>query len=128
MQRKRNSVTVKVSSTIPPFTRPLVYYSNNNKLFVMNNYGKNLLSLSKGYQLVGRWNRKYGSVEIADLDSIDMGFTDYDRHRGASDKVLTMLCDSLYDRCLLQELGLFEQKVESQDCLTTLIHDEVVVS
>ena len=32
-------------------------------------------------------------------------WVDYDPKRGASDKVLTFHCDSLYDRALLQELG-----------------------
>ena len=69
-----------------------------------SNYGNSLLSLSEGYKLIARYNRKYGSVEIADLDQVDMGWTDYDPSRGASDKALTFLCDSLYDRALLQEL------------------------
>lgn len=69
-------------------------------------YSNFLYSFSEGFKLIGRYNRQYQSIEIADLDQIDMGWTDYDPKRGASDKVLTMLCDSLYDRLLLQELGL----------------------
>jgi len=69
------------------------------------NYGNHLLSFSEGYKLIARYNRKCGSVEIADLDETPADWVDYDPTRGASDKVLTMLCDSLYDRCLLQELG-----------------------
>ena len=68
-------------------------------------YSNFLYSFSEGFKLIGRYNRQYQSIEIADLDQIDMGWTDYDPSRGASDKVLTMLCDSLYDRLLLQELG-----------------------
>ena len=68
-------------------------------------YSNFLYSFSEGFKLIGRYNRQYQSIEIADLDQIDMGWTDYDPKRGASDKVLTMLCDSLYDRLLLQELG-----------------------
>ena len=70
-----------------------------------SNYGNSLLSFSEGYKLIARYNRKYGSVEIADLDETPADWIDYDPVHGASDKVLTMLCDSLYDRCLLQELG-----------------------
>ena len=68
-------------------------------------YSNFLYSFSEGFKLIGGYNRQYQSIEIADLDQIDMGWTDYDPSRGASDKVLTMLCDSLYDRLLLQELG-----------------------
>ena len=68
-------------------------------------YSNFLYSFSEGFKLIGRYNKQYQSVEIADLNEIDMGWTDYDPSRGASDKVLTMLCDSLYDRLLLQELG-----------------------
>ena len=68
-------------------------------------YGNHLLTLSEGYQLVARYNREYGSVEIADLDQRDQGWTDYDPVHGASDNELTDACDSLYDRLLLQELA-----------------------
>jgi len=68
-------------------------------------YSNFLYSFSEGFKLIGRYNRHCQSVEIADLDEIDMGWTDYDPIHGASDKVLTMLCDSLYDRLLLQELA-----------------------
>ena len=68
-------------------------------------YSNFLYSFSEGFKLIGRYNKQYQSIEIADLNEIDMGWTDYDPSRGASDKVLTMLCDSLYDRILLQELG-----------------------
>ena len=67
-------------------------------------YGNHLLSLSEGHNLIARYNRVYGSVEIADLDNTALGWSDYDPTRGASDKALTFLCDSLYDRALLQEL------------------------
>ena len=68
-------------------------------------YSNFLYAFSEGFKLIGRFHRQDQSIEIADLDQIDMGWTDYDPKRGASDKVLTMLCDSLYDRLLLQELG-----------------------
>ena len=69
-----------------------------------SNYGNSILSLSEGYKLIARYNRKDDSVEIADLDEETPDWTSYDPTRGASDKVLTFLCDSLYDRALLQEL------------------------
>ena len=69
-----------------------------------SNYGNSILSFSEGYKLIARYNRQYGSVEIADLDEVETDWVDYDPVHGASDKVLTFLCDSLYDRALLQEL------------------------
>jgi len=69
------------------------------------NYGNHLLSFSEGWKLIARYNRIDHSVEIADLDETPADWTSYDPKSGASDKVLTMLCDSLYDRCLLQELA-----------------------
>ena len=67
-------------------------------------YGNHLLSLSQGYELIARYNRLDESVEIADLTEHPPEWVSYDPKSGASDKVLTFLCDSLYDRCLLQEL------------------------
>ena len=69
------------------------------------NYGNHLLSLSDGYELIARYNRQYGSVEIADLKQNPPQWVDYHPSIGASDKALTFHCDSLYDRALLQELG-----------------------
>ena len=43
-------------------------------------------------------------VEIADLTT--SGWTDYDPTQGASSDELTEICNSLYDRCLLAELGI----------------------
>jgi len=68
-------------------------------------YGNHLLSLSEGYELIARYNRECGSVEIADLTENPPQWVDYHPSIGASDKVLTDACDSLYDRALLQELG-----------------------
>ena len=68
-------------------------------------YGNHLLSFSQGYKLIARYNRNDDSVEIADLNEKPAEWVSYDYKHGASNKVLTMLCDSLYDRCLLQELG-----------------------
>ena len=80
-----------------------------------SNYGNHLLSLSEGNQLIARYNRWDDSV-----DCIDMGWTSYHPSIGASDKALTLLCDNLYDRCLLQELGLFQQEIKNT------VHDEVL--
>ena len=68
-------------------------------------YGNHLLSLSEGYELIARYNRLDESVEIADLTEHPPEWVSYDPKRGASDKALTLLCDNLYDRCLLQELA-----------------------
>mgnify|MGYP001200770161 CR=1 FL=1 len=68
-------------------------------------YSTPLYSLSQSYNLIGRYNKRYSSVEIADLDQRDQGWTDYDPVHGASDNELTDACDSLYDRLLLQELA-----------------------
>tara|TARA_B100000927_G_scaffold44529_1_gene31912 strand:+ start:262 stop:489 length:228 start_codon:yes stop_codon:yes gene_type:complete len=68
-------------------------------------YGNHLLSLSEDHQLIARYNRWDQSVEIADLECLDMGWTCYDPSQGASSDDLTKVCDSLYDRCLLQELA-----------------------
>ena len=55
--------------------------------------------------LIARYNKSDGSVEIADIHTPDMGWTTYDPTQGASDDELTEICNRLYDRCLLAELG-----------------------
>ena len=55
--------------------------------------------------LIARYNKSDGSVEIADIHTPDMGWTTYDPTQGASSDELTEICNSLYDRCLLAELG-----------------------
>ena len=57
------------------------------------------------YKLIAKYNRFDECVQIADLDCPDMGWTDYDPTQGASRDELTEICNSLYDRCLLAELG-----------------------
>ena len=57
------------------------------------------------YNLIAKYNRFDECVQIADLDCPDMGWTDYDPTQGASSDELTEICNSLYDRCLLAELG-----------------------
>ena len=44
-------------------------------------------------------------VEIADIHTPDLGWTDYDPPQGASSDELPEICNSLYARCLLAELG-----------------------
>ena len=69
-----------------------------------SNYGNSILSLSEGWKLIARYNRQYGSVEIADLEENPPEWIDYDPVHGASGEELTKVCESLYNRCLLQEL------------------------
>ena len=57
------------------------------------------------YKLIAKYNRFDECVQIADLDCPDLGWTDYDPTQGASSDELTEICNSLYDRCLLAELG-----------------------
>ena len=58
------------------------------------------------YKLIAKYNRFDECAQIADLDCPDMGWTDYDPTQGASSDELTEICNSLYDRCLLAELGI----------------------
>ena len=57
------------------------------------------------YKLIAKYNRFDDCVQIADLDTPDLGWIDYDPTQGASSDELTKICNSLYDRCLLAELG-----------------------
>ena len=61
--------------------------------------------LKDGYMLIAKYNRFDDCVQIADLDTPDLGWVDYDPTQGASSDELTEICNSLYDRCLLAELG-----------------------
>ena len=56
--------------------------------------------------LIARYVKSDGSIEIADIHTPDMGWTTYDPTQGASSDELTEICNSLYDRCLLAELGI----------------------
>ena len=55
--------------------------------------------------LIAKYNRFDESVEIGDLNNASDGWVTYDPTQGASDDELTEICNSLYDRCLLAELG-----------------------
>ena len=68
---------------------------------------KHLLSLSEGYDLVGRYNTNYDIVEIADISQgvKSPEWQEYNPSHPFKDKALTLLCDNLYDRVLLNQLG-----------------------
>ena len=57
------------------------------------------------YALVAKYNRFDQSVEIGDLNNASDGWVTYDPTQGASSYELTEICNSLYDSCLLAELG-----------------------
>ena len=58
------------------------------------------------FALIAKYNRFDECVQIADLDCPYMVWTEYDPTQGASSDELTEICNSLYDRCLLAELGI----------------------
>ena len=68
-------------------------------------FSKQPIYIKGEYALISRYNKSDGSVEIADIHTPDMGWTTYDPTQGASSDELTEICNSLYDRCLLAELG-----------------------
>ena len=72
------------------------------------------------YKLIAKYNRFDECVQIADLDAPDLGWTDYDPTQGASSEELTEICNSLYDRCLLAELGVEDFTPASEQHLTKI--------
>ena len=70
----------------------------------MNGINKQPLYIKGEYSLIARYNKFDDCVQIADLDTPDLGWIDYDPTQGASSDELTEICNSLYDRCLLAEL------------------------
>ena len=56
--------------------------------------------------LIARYNKFEEVVEIGDINEPHEGWIDYDPTQGASSDELTEICNSLYDRCLLAELGI----------------------
>ena len=56
--------------------------------------------------LIAKYNRFDESVEIGDLNNTSDGWVTYDPTQGASSEELTEICNTLYDRCLLAELGI----------------------
>ena len=67
---------------------------------------KQPMYLKGDYKLIAKYNRFDDCVQIADLDTPDLGWIDYDPTQGASSDELTEICNTLYDRCLLAELGI----------------------
>ena len=66
---------------------------------------KQPMNIKGDYKLIAKYNRFDKCVQIADLDTPDLGWIDYAPTQGASSDELTEICNSLYDRCLLAELG-----------------------
>ena len=56
--------------------------------------------------LIAKYNRFDESVEIGDLNNASDGWVTYDPTQGARSEELTEICNTLYDRCLLAELGI----------------------
>ena len=67
---------------------------------------KHPMYIKGDFALIAKYNRFDECVQIADLDTPDLGWIDYDPTQGASSDELTEICNSLYDRCLLAELGI----------------------
>ena len=55
--------------------------------------------------LIAKYNKFDQCVEIGDINNPSDGWVDYDPTQGASSEELTEICNTLYDRCLLAELG-----------------------
>ena len=68
--------------------------------------------------LIARYNKFHQSVEIGDLDNPSDGWVTYDPTQGASSDELTEICNSLFDRCLLGELGVGNFRPADQRKLT----------
>ena len=78
---------------------------------------KQPMYLKGDYQLIAKYNRFDESVEIGDLNNPSDGWVTYDPTQGASSDELTEICNSLYDRCLLAELGVEGFKPASEQHL-----------
>ena len=87
----------------------------------MNGINRQPLYIKGEYALIARHNKMDGSVEIADIHTPDMGWTTYDPTQGASSDELTEICNSLYDRCLLAELGVKGFKPASEHQLVKIV-------
>ena len=72
------------------------------------------------YQLIAKYNRFDESVEIGDLNNPSDGWVTYDPTQGASSDELTEICNTLYDRCLLAELGIKGFTPASEQVLTKI--------
>ena len=67
--------------------------------------------------LIAKYNKFDQSVELGDLTNPSDGWVTYDPTQGASSDELTEICNSLYDRCLLAELGVDGFKPASEQHL-----------
>ena len=92
----------------------MVYF---RQALIMN---KQPMYLKGDYKLIAKYNRFDDCVQIADLDTPDLGWIDYDPTQGASSDELTEICNSLYDRCLLAELGVDGFTPASEQQLTKI--------
>ena len=84
---------------------------------IMNGINRQPLYIKGDYALIAKYNKFDEVVEIADINNPDLGWTDYDPTQGASSEELTEICNSLYDRCLLAELGVDGFKPASEQHL-----------
>ena len=78
---------------------------------------KQPMYLKGDIMLIAKYNRFDESVEIGDLNNASDGWTTYDPTQRASSDELTEICNSLYDRCLLAELGVEGFKPASEQHL-----------
>ena len=86
----------------------------------MNGINKQPLYIKGDISLIARYNKFDQCVEIADINEPQEGWTDYDPTQGASSDELTEICNSLYDRCLLAELGVDGFRPASEQQLTKI--------
>ena len=84
-------------------------------------FSKQPIYIKGNTALIARYNKSDGSVEIADIHTPDMGWTSYDPTQGASSDELTEICNSLYDRCLLAELGVDGFRPANQQQLVKIV-------
>ena len=87
----------------------------------MNGINRQPLYVKGDYALIAKYNKFDQSVEIADIHTPDMGWTTYDPTQGASSDELTKICNSLYDRCLLAELGVDGFRPADQQQLVKIV-------
>ena len=83
----------------------------------MNGINKQPMYIKGEIALIAKYNRFDKSVEIGDLNNASDGWVTYDPTQGASSDELTEICNSLYDRCLLAELGVDGFKPASEQHL-----------
>ena len=84
-------------------------------------FSKQPIYIKGEHALIARYNKFDESVEIADIHTPDMGWTTYDPTQGASSEELTEICNSLYDRCLLAELGVGNFRPASERQLVKIV-------